>query len=86
MDHESAGDTNFNWCTQHSHQRIGTGTGGYGNKKTNGDHPNNSFVEIGQNTEKNLANLRRLAVTQTPMRHHQLKLVGKTLKRVESQQ
>ena len=36
-----------------------------GNKRTNGDHPNYSIVEIGQNTEKSPGNSRRLAVTQT---------------------
>ena len=29
MEHESDSD-NCNWHTRHSHQRIGTGTGGYG--------------------------------------------------------
>ena len=37
MEHESDGDTNCNWCTRYSHQRIGKGTGGLGNKRTNGD-------------------------------------------------
>ena len=31
--------------------------------KTSGDHPNNSIIEIGQNTKKCPGNLRRLAVT-----------------------
>ena len=35
------------------------------NKRTSGDHPNYSIVEIGQNTEKSPGDLRRLAVTQT---------------------
>ena len=30
-----------------SHQRIGTGTGGLGNKRMSGDHPNYSIVEKG---------------------------------------
>ena len=30
---------------------FGTGTEGLGNKRTSGDHPNFSIVEIGQNTE-----------------------------------
>ena len=33
-------------------KRFGTGTGGLGNKRTNGDHPNYSIIKIGQNTEK----------------------------------
>ena len=36
------------------------------NKTTNGDHPNDSAVKIGQNTEKRNGDLRRLAVTQIP--------------------
>ena len=41
------------------------GTGGIGNKRTNGDHPNYSIVQIGQNTEKSPGDLKTLAVTQT---------------------
>ena len=49
------------------------------NKKTNGDHQDCS-IKIGQNTEKSPEDL-RLAVTQYPVRNHQLMLVWKTLKR-----
>ena len=35
-----------------SHQRIGARTGRHRNKRTSGDHPNNSIIEIDQNTEK----------------------------------
>ena len=48
---------------------------GLGKKRRNGDHPNYSIVEISQNTEKSPGDLRRLAVTQTPMKDHQLKLM-----------
>ena len=67
MEHESDGNTNCNWCTCYSHQRIGTGTGGLGNK-TNGDHPNYSIIKISQNTKKSPGDLRRLAVTQDSSR------------------
>ena len=40
-----------------SHQRIGTGTGGLGNKRTNCDHPNDCIIKIDQNTEKSPGNL-----------------------------
>ena len=40
-----------------------------------GDCPNNSTVKISQNTEKSPGDLRRLAVTQTPVKDHQLMLV-----------
>ena len=48
--------------------------------------PNYCIVEIGQNTEKSPGDLRILAVTQIPMKKHQLMLVGKTFKRVKQQQ
>ena len=31
---------------------LGPGTGGIGNKKMSGDHPDNGIVEIGYNTKK----------------------------------
>ena len=80
MEHESDGDTNPNRCTRYCHQSIIKGTGKLGNNRTSGDHPNYCVIEIGQNTEKSSENLRRLAITQTPVKDHQLKLVWKTLK------
>ena len=43
------------------------------------DHPNYYIIENGQNTEKTPGDLRRLAVTQTPVKGHQLKPMRKTL-------
>ena len=43
---------------RYSHKRIGTG--GLGNKRTRGDHPNDSIIEIGQSTEKSPGDLRNL--------------------------
>ena len=51
------------------------GTGGLGSLWTSGDHPNYYIIENGQNTEKSPGNLRRLAVTQTPVKDHQLRLL-----------
>ena len=82
VEHENDRDTNCNWCTWNSHQRIYTGTEGFGNKRKSRDHPTNCIVEIGQNNEKCPRDLRRLAVTQTPVRNHRLKLVWENLKRV----
>ena len=75
MEHESDGDTNYNWCARNSHHRIGTGTGGLKNKRISGNDSNNSIVEIGQITRKSLGDLRRLAVNKTPIENHQLTLV-----------
>ena len=44
-----------------------------------GYHQNYSSVEIGQNTEKSPGDLRRLAVTQTPVENHQLTLMWRNL-------
>ena len=71
MEHEGDCDTNFDRCFWYSHQKIGKETRGLGNKSTSGDHPNYSIIEIGQNIEKNPEDLRRLAVTQTPVEDHQ---------------
>ena len=40
MEREGDSDTNCNWYTRYSHQRIGFETGGLGNKRTSGDYPN----------------------------------------------
>ena len=59
MEHESNGDTNCNWCTWNNPQRIGKGTEKLGNKRTRRDHQDYS-IKIGQNTEKNAGDLKRL--------------------------
>ena len=81
MKHEGDSDTSCNWCARYSHQKIGIGTGGFGNKRASGDHPKNSIGEIGQNTEKSPGHLWRLAVTQHQVRNHKLTLVWKTLEK-----
>ena len=75
MEHECDGDTNCNWCTRYRHQRFCTGTGRLGKKRTSEDHPNYSIVDIGQNSKKSPLDLRRLAVTQTPMENLQRTLM-----------
>ena len=65
-----------------SHQRIGTETGGLGNKRKKGNQSNDSIVGIGQYTKKRPGILRRLAVTQTTEENNNLTLVGKTLKQM----
>ena len=83
MELESDGDTNYNWRTRYNHQRIDTRIGGLRNKKASGDHRNYSIIENGHNTKKSPGDLRRLAVTQTPVRNHQLTLEWKILKRTK---
>ena len=67
MEHEGDGETICGWWTWNNSQRIGTETGGLGKKRTSSDHSNYSIIKIGQNTEKSPGNVRRLAVTPTPM-------------------
>ena len=47
--------------------------------ETSGDHLNNWIIEIGQNTKKSSENLRKLAITQTPVRNNWQMLVLKNL-------
>ena len=51
------------------------GTGGLGSWQTSGDRPNYCTIENGQNSEKSPRDLRRLAVTQTPVKDHQRQLM-----------
>ena len=51
----------------------------FGSWRPSGDHPNNSIIENGQNTEKSSGDLRRLAVTQSPAKDYQRTLMWKTL-------
>ena len=78
MEHESNGDTNSNWCTWKDPQKNGEGIG-ESRKKRSGNHPDYSIITIGI-PRKVLKTGRKIAVTQTPVRNHQLMLVRKTLK------
>ena len=75
MEHKDDNDTNCNWCARYSHQNINKGSGGLENRRTRGDHPNDGIIMIGQNTEKSPGHLKRLAVTQAPVRNYQQTLV-----------
>ena len=60
--------------------RIIKGPGGFGSWRPSGDHPNNSIIENGQNTENCPGDLRQLAVTQSLVKDHQLMQMWKTLR------
>ena len=51
------------------------GPGGLGSWRMGRDYPNDSIAEDGQNTETSPGDLSRLAVTQNPVKNHQLILV-----------
>ena len=53
---------------------------GLGNRRTSGDHPNYYIIENGKNTERIPGDLRKLAVTHTPVKVHRLTLMRKTQK------
>ena len=53
-------------------------TRGLGSWRTRGDNPNYFIIENGQNTEKSPGDLKRLDVTQTPVKDHKLTLMWKT--------
>ena len=72
IEHEGDWDSNCNWCAQNNLQKLSEGTGRTENQRKSRDHPNDSIIKIGQKTEKSPCDLRRLAVTQTPMKNHQL--------------
>ena len=44
IEHEGDCDTNCNCCARNNPQRIGKGTEKLGNKRTSGDHLNNSII------------------------------------------
>ena len=70
---------NCNWCSWYSHQKVNKGTGWLGNKRTSRDHSNYCIIDdISQNIEKSPGDLRKLAVTQTQVKDHQLTLMWKT--------
>ena len=78
MEHEGDVSTNCNWCSWHSHQRIGSGTEGLRNNRTSGDYPNYSIVKINQKTEKSPGDLWRIAVTYIPVKDHSEMTANKT--------
>ena len=41
----------------------------------NRDYPDNSIAKLGQNIKNSPGNMRRFAVSQTPVKDHQLMLV-----------
>ena len=59
---EGDGDTNSFWCTWDGLLTFERGSRKIGNQRKKVDHPKYCMGEIGQNTVKSPANLRRLAV------------------------
>ena len=55
------------------------GLEGLGSWQTGRDYPNDSIAKNGQKTEKGPDDLRIIAVTQIPVKNHQLTLMWKNL-------
>ena len=77
MKHEGDGGTNFNVRVWNDPQGLDKRAGRVENRRSSRDHPNNSILEVGHNIEKCPGDLRRLTVTQTPVKTHQLTLMWK---------
>ena len=60
---------------RHNNSRIIKRPGRLGSWRTGRDYPNDSIAKNGQNPETSPGDLRRLAVTQTPVKNHQLTLM-----------
>ena len=75
--YKSDSDTNSNWCSWYSHQRIDTDIGWQGNKRTRGEHPNYNIIKIDQNTEESPGDLRILSITKDPVKNIGLRWCGK---------
>ena len=68
MIYEVQSDTNCNWRSWMGTPRFGKGASGVRHRSMIRDHTNYSIVDIGQNTEKSSGDVRRLDITQTPMK------------------
>ena len=79
VEYESDDDNNYSLCTWNCPKSLEK-TGGIGNQKKKGDHPDHS---IGLDPEKGQGNLNKLAVTQSLVKDPQLKIGAKIIQRVK---
>ena len=68
MENEGNIDTNCNWCSWNDRKRFGKEAVGVRNQRRARDHPNYNIVLVGKTTKKSPRELRRLAVSLTPMK------------------
>ena len=78
--HEGQYYASFIWCIRNSPQESGEEIGGMWNQWENRTFPDYDIAEIGKNTVKSPEDLRRHALTQTPVKDHRLTLLGNTCK------
>ena len=71
MEYEGYGNTNCNWYAPNNPLSLCKRTGRLRNRRISGDHEHCIIIKIG----KNLDDLKRRAVTQTPLKFHQITLL-----------
>ena len=76
--HKGDGDTDSICSAWNGSERSEKYTGTSGAQRKNRDHPDDNTDEITTNTYKNSGYLKILAVIQTPLKYHDLKLERKT--------
>ena len=59
MERNCDSNTSRNWYAWNNPLKIGKRTGRIENKRTSGNHPDNSIIKIGQNTDKSPRDSRR---------------------------
>ena len=64
----------FGWIVEFGTKRLERKTEGIGNQRMDGDYPDYRIVKIGQNSEKSHGYFIRFAVTQTPVKDHQVNI------------
>ena len=75
MEYESDDYTNCGCCFWHNNLGIIKRPGGIGSWQTGRDYRNDSIAENGQDLGTSPGDRMRLAVTQTPVKNHQLILM-----------
>ena len=84
MEPEGKSDTNRNCHTRYSHQRTGTGTERFGNKRTSGDqtsYKQSAKVVVSKIILKELDKKIRKVPGNTKSRHHQTKRDDRKIKK-----
>ena len=71
VEYEGESKSNCSLCTLNDPQGLGEGIAGTGNQWENWDYPDYSIAEISENTEKSARYLKKLVVTQTPLKDSQ---------------
>ena len=80
MEHGSDGDTNYKWNTRNNPQMLGKRTRRLRNQRASRSYPDYSIIKIDKNTEKSPGDVRRIAVTQTPVKDHHRYQMGSIFK------